>query len=308
MQQKPGMGRRESKGRASQGRMRLGLRMSGWTSTALLLSLLAGMTIVSCGGPSGDCDDASEDCSGDESPTPTPTAQERSDASEAGEFAADILSAATYSKLRIEVDVMEGATPDEEAFDTLVDYIKLLCNKPDGVTVNFPDDVIPADASAGENPLYTGEQFKALEATWRDHYTQGDEAVLYFLYLNGHSQYDTSDSQVVGIAYRGSSMVIFMGTVQAQSALIQPTLQKTVTVHEFGHEIGLVDNGIAMQTDHRDADHGNHCTDDSCMMYWTNNSSAISILGGDIPDFDDNCLADIAAAGGKDARGMDQPD
>lgn len=277
--------------------------------TILASLALAGFSGLSCSGSQDDdCPDGTEDCDGtDTSPTPTISPEDYSNSSQAGEFALHFLSATPYSKLTVEVDVMEGATPDEEAVQTLVDYIKLLANKPDGVTVLFPDDTIPADSEAGENPLYTLANIKDLEATYRDHYTQSNEAVLYFLYVDGHSEYDTSEGQVVGFAYRGSSMVIFMGTVQEQSALIQASLQKTVTVHEFGHEIGLVNNGLPMQTNHQDTDHGDHCSNSDCMMYWTNNSSVLPILSGDIPDFDDNCLADIAAAGGKDARGLTQP-
>jgi hypothetical protein len=278
---------------------------------------------LSCSGADDDCASGASDCddtagdndasagdddasAGDDDASIDPKGA--SDASQAGDYADELLKAAPYARLLIEVNVMEGADPAPDAFDTLVQRIEMLCNKPDGVTVMLPDDVIPADPAAGSNPQYTLAQIKALEATWRDHYTEGDQAVLYFLYVDGHSDYDTDEGKIVGYAYRGTSMAIFMGTVEGQPLLSQPTLQKTVTVHEFGHEIGLVDDGTAMVTPHKDPDHGPHCDNSSCMMYWTNNSSALSLLTGDVADFDDHCLADIAAAGGKDARGLSQPD
>ncbi|MCR9077406.1 MAG: hypothetical protein NXI07_15325, partial [bacterium] len=59
-------------------------------------------------------------------------------------------------------------------------------------------------------------------------------------------------------------------------------------------------NGLDMVTPHRDADHGRHDESDECIMYWAFESrSGISsirerLLGGSLPDFDANCLADVA--------------
>jgi hypothetical protein len=269
-----------------------------WFSRAAL-AVATGLCIASAPGclpESGDPDYSSQ------SP-----AQENAD-SLAGDFYDDFLTS-KYAKLVIEVDVMDGAAPDEEAFETLVDTITMLCNKPGGVEVRFPDDVI-VPASSEANPTYTLDDINALEQQYRDSYTDGDTAVLYFIYVNGHSDYDNSDTKVLGYAYHGSSMAIFMGTIMSYKPFTQPLLEKTVTVHEFGHEIGLVDNGADMVNNHLDPDssHGPHCSNGECIMYWLNNSSIAKIISGELPDFDSDCLDDIAHAGGKDAHGVAQPD
>ncbi len=248
----------------------------------------------------------------DSSSTPAPATENAY--SYPGDYALELLTDDTYSSIEVEVDVMEGALPTaeaetafQEALDTLTEFMGMLCNKPGGVTV-MPFETIPAPADKTE---FTIEDVNDLEAQYRDTYWHDTTMVLYFLYLNGHSDYDDEEAgtAVVGYAYHGTSMAIFMETVNAKAAALRPVLLKTVTVHEFGHQLGLVDNGIPMQVAHDDPEHPPHCDNSKCMMYWLNNGLSLlaNLVSGEIPDFDDNCLLDIAAAGGKDARGLTQP-
>ena len=78
-------------------------------------------------------------------------------------------------------------------------------------------------------------------------------------------------------------------------------LEATVLEHEFGHILGLVDIGTPMQTNHKDAAHGNHCNNTNCLMYYTSETTDILgfLITGNIPSFDANCIADMHANGGK---------
>ncbi|HEY0356753.1 MAG TPA: hypothetical protein VGC29_11140, partial [Flavisolibacter sp.] len=71
--------------------------------------------------------------------------------------------------------------------------------------------------------------------------------------------------------------------------------------HEVGHLLGLVDIGSPMQTPHKDADHGSHCNNNSCLMYYASETTDILglLLTGNIPGLDANCIADLRANGGK---------
>jgi hypothetical protein len=78
-------------------------------------------------------------------------------------------------------------------------------------------------------------------------------------------------------------------------------LETTVLEHEFGHILGLVDIGSAMQTNHKDPAHGNHCNNTSCLMYYASETTDILgiLITGNIPALDANCKADLTANGGK---------
>lgn len=268
----------------------------------LLAAVLTGLIFSAC---TVDDDD-------DDSATPDPALENAF--SYPGDYALQLLRADPYSKLVIEVDVMEGAlaTDDAEnafydALDTLVEYVDFLCNKPDGIEL-LDIQTIPAPADKTE---FTLDDINDLEAQYRDTYWDDSTMALYFLYVNGHSDYDNEEENtaIVGYAYHGTSMAIFMETVNSKAVPLRPVLLKTVTVHEFGHQLGLVDNGVPMQVPHDDPEHPPHCDNSKCMMYWLNNGISLvaNLINNEIPDFDDNCLADIAAAGGKDGRGLTQP-
>lgn len=76
-----------------------------------------------------------------------------------------------------------------------------------------------------------------------------------------------------------------------------------ICVHEVGHVIGLVDNGLPMITLHEDPEHPGHDISRDCVMYWAYEGDAlISRVADDLLntgssalDFDAECLQDIAA-------------
>lgn len=77
-------------------------------------------------------------------------------------------------------------------------------------------------------------------------------------------------------------------------------VEQSVMKHEVGHILGLVNLGAPMQTNHQDAEHGKHCINENCLMYWaTETGNFISNLtGSSPPQLDANCIADLRANGG----------
>ena len=93
-------------------------------------------------------------------------------------------------------------------------------------------------------------------------------------------------------------------SIKKQDTIFKIT-EHSVWIHEIGHLLGLVDNGLPMVSDHRDPDpgHGAHDDNELCVMYWANDRSGMlerirdNVEGGEESSlgFDDACLADIAA-------------
>jgi hypothetical protein len=203
---------------------------------------------------------------------------------------------APYTKVVIEIGSTKSATPSQAAISHLMSVMTDLLDKPGGVTVvtDTPVDDVSEALSIS--------QVAAIEDGSRTQYSMGDTAVFYYLVVSTNSTDDSSAGSILGEAYRPSAMVIFQKTIDANAGgLEQPSrdvVESTVVAHEFGHVLGLVNNGTPMQTPHEDPNHPKHDVNTACLMYWANNSSAgltNLLTGGTIPDYDANCRADLAA-------------
>lgn len=224
-----------------------------------------------------------------------------------GAAAHDLLSADTYQSLAIEIQAMQGFEPTAQTKANLVQFISARVNKPGGVTV-LDDPSIPPQ---GKGP-YSLNDVGMLEAANRLHYTTGKSAVVYFLFLDGSSTDDDPNkgTAVLAYAYQNTSMAVFEKTIQQNSGSLPTqvsaaTLETTVVEHEFGHLLGLVNlnPGTPMRAAHQDTAHGNHCNVQSCLMYWSANTTDVLAnilsLGGKPPTLDSQCLLDLQGNGGK---------
>lgn len=232
----------------------------------------------------------------------------------------DIVTAREYARLVIEIDVVEGAEPAPAALDLLEQGLAELrdgghLDKPDGIEVIVDDTLEPHEE---EGHAYTTEEQRALSKDARDLSTEPGTAYIHMLYLDGHTELDEGDSRVLGYAYGGSYIAMFKESIESACdsstvlGLLAPALQEEacevteagVLVHEVGHLLGLVNNGLDMVTPHQDEAHGAHDEDDGCVMYWlAERSDAVDVvadrfLNGEtgVTPFDDECLADLSAA------------
>lgn len=212
-----------------------------------------------------------------------------------GASANELLSAGTYKSLKIEVQYMTGYVPDAAALNHVQSVLNTYLNKPSGITI------VTKEISASSSATLSMDQVRSIEEQNRTVFTTGDQLGVYVLYTNGNF----TDNNVLGAAFRNTSIVIFGKTIHDNSGALGQTsrtkLEGTVLDHEFGHILGLVDLGSTMQTNHKDAAHGNHCSNTSCLMYYASETKDILgfLITGNIPSFDANCIADLHGNGGK---------
>ncbi len=230
-----------------------------------------------------------------------------------GDNAVDFLSDASYSKLFVEVDLVDGNGPNEEALRELKSALTAQLKKPGGITVDTSGRV----PGLGASHRYTIAEIDAIEKEHRGHYAAGDTAVLYVLYVEGGYSDDGESNKVLGAAYHGSSVVMFKGNVKSitrkDTGLLTTSpftaeercVERAVLVHEAGHLLGLVNNGIPMVVPHEDSSSKGHSNNKGSVMYKAVEGSAgiLNVFQGgcdQIPyHFDDNDEADMRAAGGK---------
>lgn len=222
---------------------------------------------------------------------PTPNLQP------AGSSANDFLSANKYKSLVIEIVYVTGNKPNEQTVINFRNFMLARINKPGGISIIETE--IP---SPGKAP-YDINEILAVEKTYRTKYNTPDTLAFFLFFADGGSVNDDNNSLILGTAYRNTSCVLYENSIQVLSnEANEPTrvvLETTVMLHELGHLLGLVNFGTPMQNDHEDLEHRKHCDNSTCLMFWRAETNVMQMVGGSIPQLDANCLADLAANGGK---------
>lgn len=210
----------------------------------------------------------------------------------------DFLAASKYEKLKIEIQSVSGMEPDAATISAIKSFLEARLNKPGGISITSTSIASP------NKDKFTIDDIKKIEKNHRNANTSGSELTAYILFIDGQYNESSGSASILGVAYEGSSMVIFENTIRNFSGgLGQPsraTLETTVSLHEIGHILGLVNNGSKMAADHQDIGHGSHCNNNKCLMYYSAETSDIiaNIMGG-VPTLDAACLADLKQNGGK---------
>ncbi len=157
----------------------------------------------------------------------------------------------------------------------------------------------------------TADDILALAAAHRSQHDTASTKSYYLIFLSGHFADGTGvQSGVIGVSIGNTGVIaMFKDVVRSTAVIGVPNVERYVEqstmTHELGHGVGLVDNGVHMTTNHRDAPHGAHCTNDQCTMYWLNEGAADAakfaqkkVLSGTSILFGKECLDDVDAVNG----------
>ena len=203
-----------------------------------------------------------------------------------GQCRYEILKGNNYSKLHIEVNYVTGNEPDSGALNLLKQRIQEVTDKT-SITVS-------QSSFGSTDNSYTLEEILEIENNERTSSKSGNTFVIHILYLNG--EYEDND-QTLGLAYSGSSFALFKEKIDDSAFLLisSTDIEKSVIVHEFGHLLGLVNNGYQSPHDHEDPQHPHHSNNDESVMYWAIESQDIgNQIDGEPPNnFDSDDLDDL---------------
>lgn len=209
-------------------------------------------------------------------PLPTPRG--------AGSFAGFYLRPRESASIVLAVGAQSGAAPTSATLDHLVGVLRQVSSKP----VRTQMTTLPAGARSwtAADLVRTAEQTSPQQSR--------DAAVMTVLFL--HGDYD-GDSSVLGIAARSDVAAVFADQVAGSAGLLgsAAAVERSVSTHEVGHLLGLVD--LFLDTGRQDREHPGHSTSAASVMYWAVESDLIgAILGANPPtEFDAADLADLAA-------------
>jgi len=121
-------------------------------------------------------------------------------------------------------------------------------------------------------------------------------------FLNG---YAAEGAGIIGFHINGTKIIAIFKDVVRSTGNNEPLqavpkyVEQSTLVHEMGHALGLVNNGVPMLENHQDKEHGAHCSASKCVMFWANEGTSSLInfareaaLNMSIVMFDDKCLKD----------------
>lgn len=211
----------------------------------------------------------------------------------------DYLSAVNYTQLDIQLVYDKGYPPSQETVNSIKNFLTAHINKPAGINVILQETAGPV------KDRMTIADVRNAESTRRTKFSSGNVLGAYIYLTNAAYEEPAGDYKTLGIQYGPSSIVLFGKSIRESSGGIgQPPyaiLETSVSLHEFGHILGLVDTGTKMTVQHADANNQHHCNNKECLMYFaveTNNLVA-NIIGGKVPSLDANCTNDLKGNGGK---------
>lgn len=183
----------------------------------------------------------------------------------------------------------------------------LFANRPLPIDVLVPfdyDDMTQIPNQSGDG--FTISRLLSLA----DAYRQGENTDLsgniFVLFLDGYYEEDGEQfTGVLGVNIVGTSVTAIFKPVVVGAALFDTQrrfIEQTVVVHEIGHALGLVNNGVPLTSAHHDEENGAHCTNEDCVMYFQNEgqSAVASFIrqfstSGSRVIFGPECIADCEA-------------
>lgn len=211
-----------------------------------------------------------------------------------GASAEDFLSATKYTSLSIEIVYVEEYAPTSEAIAELKNFLKTYLHKPGGIKI-VSRAITPPNVGT-----YSTAELRTIEDNNRSLFTSGNELAAYVFFADDAAEAsgNKANTETLGTAYKSTSIVIYQKTVRNRKNNIS-RVEHTTLRHEFGHLMGLVDNGSPAQTPHvykdpNNPDEKGHCSETGCLMSATLNFSSLEEL-----KLDQKCHEDLVANGGK---------
>jgi hypothetical protein len=135
--------------------------------------------------------------------------------------------------------------------------------------MTIPDELAEMMALPEQSKTqWTFDQIKALGDSIAPALKVGDKINMSLIFLNG--TYEGRDS-VLGIHLGGTHYAfVFKDVVTGVGGggANQRYVEQATAVHELGHALGLVNNGLPMAEAHEDLEHPAHTTNDDGVMFW----------------------------------------
>lgn len=222
----------------------------------------------------------------------------------------------SVTSVRLEIDFETGRAPYTGSVVVFGDLWRLTTSNLDrifggGKALSVPDtEAEMQDIGPVPDEELTVDDLLALADRHRDEPGGGATRTYYIVFVSGlYTDGSGPRPDVLAVSIGRTGVIAMFKDVIAGTGGVGPNVERFVEqstlVHEMGHALGLVANGVATTSAHHDAAHGAHCTNEACVMYWLNEGASDMaafaqryVLANDTILFDDACLADVDALTG----------
>lgn len=218
----------------------------------------------------------------------------------------DLLAGDPFTDLVVEIDHAPGRVPSVVAREHLLAQLRAVTSK-ERVSVVL-EETLRDDATK----RWSADDLVKLEAQTRSAEHKAPTAVLHVLYPAGRFENDSVAGVTVGGVVLGP-VTVFLDTLNEVGSPVGPLpmpqeardeIERGTLLHEAGHAMGLVDNGLPMVEDHEDPAHEGHSSNPESVMYWQVESTSgireALLHDGSVPIyFDEDDRQDVRSAGGR---------
>ncbi|WP_374033975.1 hypothetical protein ACES2I_15360 [Bdellovibrio bacteriovorus] len=148
-------------------------------------------------------------------------------------------------------------------------------------TITVPKSLAEMTAIPAQGKTeWTGIDIVNLHKQYHSQLPTSAESRFYLYFLDGnYSTGSGPETGVIGVSLGGTPIIaIFKDVVRSSGAnpngIVPKYVEQSTLVHEMGHALGFVNNGVPMVTAHQDTAHGAHSTNSDCVMYWLNEGAS----------------------------------
>lgn len=143
----------------------------------------------------------------------------------------------------------------------------------------IPEVIVPKDQAAmysippQNKASWTADDLVALNKSYKQGLPTATEAHFYLYFLKGNS---SDSNSIIAESVNGTPVIgVFKSVITASGGnVVQRYVEQSTLVHEIGHALGFVNNGVPMKTPYQDTAHGAHSNNSNCVMYWQNEGQA----------------------------------